>query len=87
MLNKDNQNVTYTDKGFKEVVVNFVQIEALCSKCRTTFFSKMKLHHHLKSGCQEVTSSSFPTEQASFIFIIAFRAVHQLFGSRFSFKG
>lgn len=49
-FDKDDEDVTYANKGFKEVVVNFVRIEALYNKCRTIFPSKKKLHHHLKSG-------------------------------------
>ncbi len=64
IFNEDDEDVIYADVDFKEVVVNFVGIEALCSKCRATFPSKTKLYHHLKSGYQEVTSPSLPAEQA-----------------------
>lgn len=48
---QQDEDVTYTDKSFIEVVVNFVRIKALCNKCRATFSSKTKLHYHLKTGC------------------------------------
>lgn len=75
-FNKDDKDITYANKGFKNVVVNFIRIKALCNKCRATFPSKTKLHHHLESGCQEMTSPSLPAKQASSIRIITFKAVH-----------
>lgn len=39
-FNKDDKDVTYANKGFKDVVVNFIRIKALCNKCRATFSSK-----------------------------------------------
>ncbi len=86
-FDEDDKDVPYADEGFKEVAVNFVGIGTLCTKCRTTFLSKSKLHHHLKSVCQEVTSPSRPAELASAIPIIPFKAVHQSFGSGLAFRG
>lgn len=79
--------MAYSNKGFDEVAVNFVGIEALCSKYRTTFPSGSKLHNHLKSGCLEMTSPSLPTQAVSSIFIIVSKAVHQFFGFGLTFRG
>lgn len=86
-FDKNDKEVTYADKGFEEVAVNFIGIEALCNKCRTMFLSKSKLHHYLKSDCQEVTSAYLSAELASAIPVIASKAVHQSFVSRLAFKG
>ncbi len=86
-FDENDKEFTYADEGFEKVAVNFVGIEASYSKYRATFPSKSKLHHHLKSGCQEVTSLSFPARLASAIPIIASKAVHQSFGSGLAFRG
>lgn len=36
-----SKEVNYSDKGFNKVVTNFVEIEAICSKC--SFFFPFKL--------------------------------------------
>ena len=76
-FDKNDEDITYADEGFKEVAINFVRIKTLCNNCRAIFPSKSKLHHHLNSGCQKVTSPFLPTELAFVISIIAFKAVHQ----------
>ena len=83
----EGEDVTYSDKGFEEVAVNFVGIETLCSKCHATFPSKSKFHHHLRSNYREVTSPSLPAEATSPIPIIASKAVHQFFSSGLAFRG
>lgn len=49
----EDEEVTYSDKGFNKVFVNFVRIEAICSKCHSFFPSKSKLYNHIKTGCIE----------------------------------
>lgn len=83
----EGKDVTYSDKGFEKIAVNFVGIETSYNKCRATFFSKSKLHNHLKSGYQEVVSPFLSLEATFSIPIIAFKAVHQSFGSGIAFRG
>lgn len=47
----ERERLAYLDKGFDKVFVNFVRIETVCSKYRSLFPSKSKLHIHIKSGC------------------------------------
>lgn len=47
------RDVTYLDKGFEEVVVNFVRIETTCLKYCSSFLSKSKLHKHVKADYVE----------------------------------
>lgn len=56
MFEDEEGDVTYLDKGFNEVFVNFVGIETSCLKCRSSFLSKSKLHKHVKAGCIEEAS-------------------------------
>lgn len=53
-----SKEVDYLDKGFKEVIANFVRIKIDCSKC--SFFSpfKLQLHKHLKAGCTGVIQAT-----------------------------
>lgn len=48
-------DVNYSDKGFNEVIVNFLEIEMTCLKCRLFFPSKSKLHKYVKAGCMKKT--------------------------------
>ena len=42
------EELAYSDESFDKVFVNFVEIEAVCSKCRSLFPSKSKLHTQIK---------------------------------------
>ncbi len=81
------KDITYSNKDFKEIAVNFIRIEALCNKYHITFSSKSKLYNHLKDFCQKIASLSLPLKAIFSIFIIASKAVYQFFGSRLVFKG
>lgn len=50
-FDEDGEDITYSNKGFDGVIVNFVGIETSCSKCYSSFPSKLKLHKHIKVGC------------------------------------
>lgn len=43
-------DVIHSDKSFDKIIVNFVEIETICLKCRSFFFSKSKLHKYVKTG-------------------------------------
>ena len=83
----DGEDVTYSDEGFDEVVVNFVGIKTSCLKCHSSFPSKSKLHKHIKVGCVGETLPSSSTQPSSSIHVIASMAVHQSFGSGLAFRG
>ena len=51
IFDPEGEEVDYSDKGFEEVIANFVGIETVCSKCSSSFSSKLQLHKHLKAGC------------------------------------
>ena len=87
IFNVDGEDVTYSDEGFDEIVVNFVGIETSCSKCHSSFLSKSKLHKHIKAGCVGETLPSSSTQPSSSIPVIASMAVHQSFGSGLAFRG
>lgn len=44
------KGVNYFDKGFKELIANFVEIETFCSRCNSSSPLKSQLHKHLKAG-------------------------------------
>ena len=50
-FNLKGKEVDYLDKGFKEIIANFVKIKIGYLKCSSSFPSKLQLHKHLKAGC------------------------------------
>ena len=86
-FNADGEDVTYSDKGFDEFVVNFVEIETSCSKCHSSFPSKSKLHKYIKAGCVKEALPSSSTQPSSSIPVIASTAVYQSFSSGLAFRG
>lgn len=83
----EEEELSYSDERFDEVFVNFVKIEAVCSKCRLSFPSKSKLLTHIKSGCVKETLPSASPQPSSSIPVIVSKAVHTSLGSGFSFRG
>ena len=83
----EGDEMTYSDKGFDKITMNFVKIETLCFRCHTTFPSKSKLHNHLKSGCLKTSSPSLPAQATSSISIITSKIIYQSFGSGLAFRG
>lgn len=60
IFKNEKRDVTYLDKGFEEVVVNFMGIETTCLKYCSSFLSKLKLHKHVKADyVKEALPSSF----------------------------
>lgn len=77
----------YLNKRFDEVFVNFVRIEAICSKCHLLFLSKSKLHKHIKSEYVEEILP-FPSLQTFLsIRVIVLKVVHASIRSGFRFNG
>lgn len=87
MFEPKEEELAYLDEGFDEVFDNFVGIEAVCSKCRSLFPSKSKLHTQIKSGCMGETLPSASSQPSLSIPVIVLKAMHISFGSVFSFKG
>lgn len=83
----ENNDITHSDKGFEEIAVNFVGIDASCSKCRAIFPSKSKLHTYLKDDCREVALLFLLPVTTSSIPIIIYKALHRSFDSRLAFRG
>lgn len=72
----EDEEVTYSNKGFNKVFVNFVEIEATCSKFRSSFFLKSKLHNHIMTGCVGEALPSSSPQPALSIPIIVSKAIH-----------
>lgn len=87
IFEEKGDDVTYLNKDFDKIAVNFVSIEISCIKCCITFPSRLKLYNHLKRNCLEIFLSTFPTQVASSIFIIASKTIHQFFGLGLAFQG
>lgn len=83
----EERDVTYLDKGFGKVLVNFVKIETTCLKCRSFFFSKSKLHKYVKAGYIKEALPLSSTQPSSSISIIMSKATYQSLGSSLGFKG
>lgn len=83
--NKDG-DVIYLNKGFDEVIVNFVEIETTCLKCHSSFFSKSKLYKHIKTDCVEEAPLSSFTQLSLSIPIVMSKAIHQSFRLGFRFR-
>ena len=86
MFEPEEKELSYSDKGFNEVFVNFVGIEAVCSKCRLSFPLKSKLHTHIKSGCVKETLPFASPQPSSSIPVIVSKAVHTSLELGFSFR-
>lgn len=87
MLEAKIEDMIFLDKGFDEVIVSFVGIETVYSKCDSSFSSKSKLHKQIKNGYIGETLPSFSTQPSLFISIIILKAIHQSLGLGFKFKG
>ena len=87
IFEEEGDNVTYLNKDFDKIAVNFVGIKTLCINYYATFPSRLKLHNHLKNSCLEMFSPAFLTQTASSILIITFKTVYQFFRFGLAFRG
>lgn len=76
MFEAEEKNMTYLNKNLNKVLVNFVKIEMVYSKCYATFSSKSKLYNHLKASYVERALLALFTQLLSSILIIAFKALY-----------
>ena len=85
----EGEEIHYSDKGFEEVIANFVGIETVCSKCSSFFPSKSQLYKHLKVGCAGAVQATplLPTEPALPIPIVESKAIIPSLGSGLVFRG
>lgn len=49
-ISADAKDTYFTNKGYKELQVNFVGVKSMCDCCLTSFQSCSTLHRHIKSG-------------------------------------
>lgn len=69
-------DVTYSNKGFDEVIVNFVGIEMTCLKYHLSCLSKSKLHKYVKAGYIEEASPPSSNQSSSSISIVMSKTIH-----------
>lgn len=55
MLKTEMEEVSYLNKGYDKVVVNFIKIKTVCFRYHVSFFSKSKLYKYIKASCIEKT--------------------------------
>lgn len=86
-LEHETKEGQYSDKGFDKVDTNFVGIESLCDKYRSSFFTKSQLHKHLRDDYTGLIRSLLPAafELALLIPIIKSKAVLPTMGSGLAF--
>lgn len=87
IFDADGEDITYLDKSFDKLIVNFIGIETFCLKCHSSFPLKSKLYKHIKAGCVGEALPSFSTQLFLSIPVIISMAVHQSFGLSLAFKG
>lgn len=89
MFDPEDEEVDYSEEGFKEVIANFLGIETVYSKCSSFFSSKSQLHKHLKAGYAGVVQAMpLPlTQPASPIPIVESKAMTPSLGSGLAFWG
>ena len=88
-LDHEGKEVQYSDEGFDEVDANFVGVKTLCGKCGAPFFSKSRLHKHLKKSCISSLQPSISSALAPNlpIPIITSRSMISAMGSGLAFRG
>ena len=88
-VDPEGEEIDYSDKGFEDVIANFVGIEVGCSKCNSSFPSKSQLHKHLKADCAGVVQATplLPTQPPSPIPIVESRTIIPSLGSGIAFRG
>lgn len=59
----DKRDIFYTTERFDKLFVNFVDVELVCYRCKSTFPFKSLLHKHLKLNCvgQNQINTKTPT--------------------------
>lgn len=74
----EKEGITYLNKSFHEIVINFVEIEIVYSKCHSSFFSKLKLYHkYIKVNCIEKALLAFLTQFSLYISIVVSKTRNQ----------
>lgn len=86
MFKEEKGDVSYLNKGFDKILLNFVGIKTICLKCCSSFLLKPKLHKYVKAGYVEKVSFSSSAQPSLSIPIIMSKAIHQFLGSSFAFR-
>lgn len=76
MFKDSRENITYANKVFDKVVINFVENIVTYLKSRSYFLSKSKLYKYVKVGYMEIVLSSFFIQLFLFISIIVLKLIH-----------
>lgn len=83
---EEKRDVSYSDKGFNKILVNFVGIETIYLKYCSSFPLKSKLHKYVKAGYVEKAPFSSSAQLSSSIFIVMLKEIHQFLGLGFTFR-
>lgn len=81
IFDNEDEDVTYSNDGFKEIAVNFDRIKASYNKCCANFFIKSKFYNYLRDDCRKVAFLFILPKTTFSIPIIASKAIHPSFGS------
>lgn len=81
------KDVTYLNKKFNKILVNFMIIKTTCLNCYLFFSLRSKLYPHVKAGCIEKALLFSSAQPSLFIFIVMSKAIHQFLRLGLEFKG
>lgn len=84
------ENSYFTNKGYKELQINFVETKSICDCCLTSFQSCFALYRHIKSGCnalKRITVAETGLDLSSPRPVLYFTAKLSVLGSDLAFKG
>lgn len=87
MFEDKKGDITYSDKDFNEIFVNFVGIETTCLKCYSSLLSKSKLHKYVRADCIKETLPPSSTKPSLSIPIMTSKTIHQSWASGLRFRG
>lgn len=84
----DNRDIFYTIEEPNDLFVNFLGVESVCHRCKSTFPSKSLMHKHLKSNCigQDQGNSATPAPAPVIHCIIKSTATTKAVRSGYAFR-
>lgn len=77
MFEDEEGDITYLDKSFDKVLVNFMGTKTTYLKCHSFFLSKLKLYKQVKAGYIKKTLPPSFTQPSLSIPIIMSKIIHQ----------
>lgn len=72
----DKRDVSYSNKGFDKIIVNFVGIETTCLKCHLSFLLKSKLYKYVKVSYVKEASPPASTQPSMSIPIVMSKTIY-----------